>query len=1695
MSRNFAHPLNVKGKRPKSQPKLLSHDQLFEAVKKQKKKEWKKFSSRQSKFQKNLDRIESQSGDTVERFVSYMGKQIQNLTPELRAEFSGGLNEQTKNTLQGMLDQFTTSLGSVNGFIGLSPPTMDMLINGAICGFAVYAYSKKDFFLISIAGILLIMRFPDFVLEAKDAMSRMFEQLTGKSSERGEDHVESQGSFSEKTPLAIIGGIFLGQLLNGAMYCSNIGDCVDFCHSQVRSSFGNNVYNSYEGFLNFLQLCVDGVWSLFKGESCPFKFIPGETIKIHELMRKLTDIDVKRATNEIELRELEYELTEIVDELVLNLKSLKKGSNLHSIITSCVNKYRSMLSEIRSLNKACGGNRIRPVCYLFVGPPGVGKTVFNMTVSMHFVKSLCSNYMREHYRKHPGDIYKNIHSFDQTDQYMSGYRNQLVFHFDEADPLPIVSGTASLPAKLIRLVNNMPCPLNMADLSSKGVTYFNSRILLGSSNTYSWANLPGVSDSDAFFRRVSFVSTTPDIELLKETFGDKGTEFSSFREDMHYHMKDVAGKYVNGDIDFKVYMNEAYKFVIFKVHQLSSKDSSVTENNGIRIDPYSLIQQIVEEAKKCENERDAINGIAGRMVKDCDIESVSVPQQDQVASLDSATLNKLANKLFVEGSKIGGDNTDVIESQGGSLSTISGSLVRRPRPEEAVKLTEDELHSQTRANKMKDPNICLAGCMRCADYLEARDAGDFVADVIGPEINSISPNEYILIVQNRPAIPLTKPCDPLAERLEDKIIQLHHFYSDKWVQLVDRVYEKHAGALLTEYVAKLSTVNYVALAGAFSVLIYIGKKLWGSKPRNEGDYPMKKIKEKRRTQVKVATRDVLRAEGGPDDGVFSVAHNNVYRFDVTSKVMPRWHSHMTVVRNKLALCPLHVVDTLASTLQADPEATITFRGCASFKRGVFGMKIQTIPLSNLMVPDDDGDFIWNGGAIPVGKRFDVDGESLGPDMVLINVPLLGKNIVDKMFDHTFFDSQSIAYQRESTLVTIDDNYAVHYSHPNISKVDHWEDVHCVEPNGDIKFYGNKILKYSDKTRKGYCGAPVFVKSGGTWRMCGIHVAGMTVSATGFAVHVCSDDVKEAIAWYESMNPVGSEFSILKEAPPSEIVAAKDFVISESGENMYGHCTPFKMKAPKLVTDTSIKKSPIHNLLDGPNKAPAMLKKTMVDGKLIDPMVMAQEGYGEVNMAPRSYAVDAIVDDTWQAWSKFPAYEYEKVVPSNWQTVICPKEENNYLHMRSIPRNKSAGYPHCLYTKKKGKLDFFGDSADYRFDSSSYIKLIKECEEAEERILAGERPLFVFMSFLKDERRPIAKVLAGKTRLISGGNLVYSILLRKYTMGFQDWIVRNKIKNGICIGINPYSSDWGDLAFEHDYIAGVGVEDNRMIAGDFSGFDKTLHYLWINGFKRLADYFYNDYGSKNWKIRRALIDELAWSRHVVDGWLVEWVGSNPSGNSLTAPMNSAVNIMMIKYAVVCAFLRHHKRPITKYNFVLALDYIFGDKPKIKITVYGDDNMISVVAAYKKEFSWFNPANLSHSFFENLGVKYTDESKSEMTSVALRPISQCTFLKRGFKITGCLAGHDNQYMSPLEIDTIRDSIRWMKKKGDTPISDWANNVQLMLEELSAHDRSTFMSVGTEIIRACNQLRERPSNLPVILPSREILQLKLLSRDMEY
>nr|AFQ32563.1 precursor polyprotein [Broad bean wilt virus 2] len=165
------------------------------------------------------------------------------------------------------------------------------------------------------------------------------------------------------------------------------------------------------------------------------------------------------------------------------LRSSHRGS---SQVMSLVTKALEKLIELHNSVVMAGSNTTRksPFMVFFTGASGTGKT--------SVVQRVAINWLQEE-QLGTSEIYAR----NGQDPFWSGYKRHAVVTYDDFGAVP---GTTSNEAEIINVISRNPYATVMAGLAEKGM-YFDSRLVLASSNFLAANPESGVHDSEAYERR------------------------------------------------------------------------------------------------------------------------------------------------------------------------------------------------------------------------------------------------------------------------------------------------------------------------------------------------------------------------------------------------------------------------------------------------------------------------------------------------------------------------------------------------------------------------------------------------------------------------------------------------------------------------------------------------------------------------------------------------------------------------------------------------------------------------------------------------------------------------------------------------------------------------------------------------------------------------------------------------------------------------------------------------------------------------------------------------------------------------------------------------------------------------------------------------------------------------------------------
>jgi len=549
----------------------------------------------------------------------------------------------------------------------------------------------------------------------------------------------------------------------------------------------------------------------------------------------------------------------------------------------------------------------------------------------------------------------------------------------------------------------------------------------------------------------------------------------------------------------------------------------------------------------------------------------------------------------------------------------------------------------------------------------------------------------------------------------------------------------------------------------------------------------------------------------------------------------------------------------------------------------------------------------------------------------------------------------------------------------------------------------KCYTYDMETGQGDCGSPLLIISTQISRkIIGFHVAGNV--GHGFSTPLNADEIEHALKQLSQLAQISLPVEAVSHLCPQESL------VLPAGN--FGFCGKSEYSVVGS-TKTKLRPSPIFGLVTPPITAPAPLGTIEVDGAKFDPMLKGLTKCGVMCAPIDDDFLNVVKNDVQRNFR--PDVERQRVL-TNWESVVGIAGDDFAPPMK---RTTSPGYPFRKQNSLPGKTFWLG-SDDYKLDADMERLMDQRVEAARQ----GERFPTVWTDTLKDERRPLDKVAQGKTRVFSAGPIDYTLVFRKYFLGFISHVAHNRNVNEISVGTNVYSTDWSDIALL------MQSKGQKVVAGDFSNFDGTLHIDVLYLILDIINDWYDD-GPENALIRLVLWKEIVNSIHVCRDTIYFWTHSQPSGCPMTAILNSMYNSLVCRYV----YLRVTKG--TTYHSMSAF------RKHVAMVAYGDDNLLNISDEIAP---LFNQNSMAEAFTE-LGMTYTDEAKSGEV-LPWRSLDQVQYLKRNFVRSKI----DGLYKAPMKLEAVLEIANWIRECVDHKEA-CIENVETVCFELSLHPREIF------------------------------------------
>lgn len=569
-------------------------------------------------------------------------------------------------------------------------------------------------------------------------------------------------------------------------------------------------------------------------------------------------------------------------------------------------------------------------------------------------------------------------------------------------------------------------------------------------------------------------------------------------------------------------------------------------------------------------------------------------------------------------------------------------------------------------------------------------------------------------------------------------------------------------------------------------------------------------------------------------------------------------------------------------------------------------------------------------------------------------------------------------------------------------------------------------QYPVRTEEGDCGSILALDKArmGKVRIFGMHVSGNEALALGYSEPLFREKIEKAM---ELLTPSLKVTVIIDQA-------FNDSVKQNTGRISSGQFEPMDIlpKPVTINTRTTLMPSRLMDSLFEHKEMPAILKKVKFKGVITDPWEhnLQKMCKGKVTLSEEK--IQDICEQMLVDLEKFSDEQVDRRVLTVEEAILG----EDHFELGSIPRDTSPGYPHVLNPIQglPKRTRWFGKGQEYSLTGKHYQDYRIKMQNTLDGYIIGLRDMdMIAIDNLKDETIAIQKIAEKlKARIFSSFPIEKQTIDKQYFGAFVSWMTKNRIKNGNCVGMNPYSTEWDLLArkllrFGNATTRNVGATDHKTFDGNQNAkIHRALHkYIIEPWYKKNSEEWHPDHE----KIRYMSMNDIADSIHLRGDKTYRWTGGLTSGAYLTILINFLYNMFNFYHGW--------------YNLH---DYDLKCLPEFKVYVelgiVGDDNVFSVDPCYTELFT---PIFLKETS-AMIGLEITSETKEEVGG--FRMLSEVGFLKRSFAYDPAL----KRYICPMELEPTIETLYWTRRRDDAD-KITCDNVDFVLKELSMHGQKIF------------------------------------------
>lgn len=1327
----------------------------------------------------------------------------------------------------------------------------------------------------------------------------------------------------------------------------------------------------------------------FACEQVGIPWTEGEQCEFDKFVVNVDDLYTKMRTDTMQVGDKDEIVKLLWTRRELQTKMMRVAQGYSSDKRTAIYKSFGRVDELCTFAQHKGwmyqGGR-EPIALQFVGEPGCGKSSLIYPLSAFLCKYLDVDVGEKF------NVKDHVYDYPKTSNHFDGYDKQPIVLID--DGLQIKDSPSAPNPELmtiIQMVNEAKFLPPMADLASKGVV-FDSRVILMTTNKEQYP-VYSIHEPSAFWRRFKYrvrVSLLPEVQHDPNgTSADKGLSKEKLREWVTQQgMEYQAGK---------LYL-DVFRFTLLD-HLWLEKPRIVRENLDYK-QFFRIVRDLVQDQAASANKRN-----------DQMDEFLNLNVDAQISTLGSLyeppQLNLSMNDVMNE--HLSGTSDDDDDDDPYFVDPYPRQIVEE---ESRVSSVIRKFISSVK-NHWVLSGLLVSGVIGCCALLSSclKPKRKFDTNRI------VRRFELADDALNRMDVPLCEECDDIAFDLglDDNVNN----------RSVITAWRRSTGS-------DQPCTCFVEGEGPYAA------KDTRSQPRREGPYATKDTRSIPRREGPYANaerRSQPRREGS--DVAQEGPYANVDRRQLPRREGPKPEGEDVCgskpMRAESIYCPTVVNGEMSSDITLN-DLIVKKVLCNTFRATVGGDNKQAYNICGVMIKGqialmnahsrfmfedyDEVNFTFGSvkQKIPTSTITLVEGDN---DVMLVHSPLFRRSVDIVKYFYTEDDFKTRPLNR-ITLVRPQKERVPYYLASGDSSYHGSGEPLTMMLHGAPTGMIHRYLMYDVDTASGDCGSLVCAQDKRCDRkFVGIHAYGSEGRLKNGGVVVTQEILRQMLAAMPCESCVspqiddGSELSVNGAA----------CVIGSVRENFVPCKTTFAQNpnandlAEKLGVEITTK--------------PAALRSVLVDGVIVDPMERGLKKVLKPNVAIEQDYVDAVENFmTKKLLTNFVRSGRDEKILTIEEAVHGIPEGPNELEPMDL--STSAGYP-WVFKKESGKL---GKRTWIDHETKYIAPELREAINKKLEDYKQGQTNTVFQSTLKDERRPIAKVDAGKTRVFFAGPQDFTILFRMYFLQFMMYLQDNRIYNGIAVGINPLGPEWGEL---YKFLRAKG---SRALAGDFEQYDGTMLLQFQDIFVNIANKFYDD-GEENAMIRQCLWRDVTHALVAHKGKVIGLTHGMASGCPATAVANSVYNLSVMYYSMAKIVESEHP------TFESALKSV---SKQVAVVTYGDDNVISVPDVTPIDFEKVS------DYLSEIGMTYTSEDKSGRATI--KSLCDVTFLKR--KFYNC----DGLTFGPIEKNTIYELMFWHRKHLDDETQMIVNMENAMRELALWNDEKLYKKAEKELYRYCSE-----------------------------